>query len=327
METNLQGPIFILGAHKSGTTLLRNVLDGHPQLSVIPFESHIFEVLGIWLENPYRISLRIKRKDRNEFIDSAIENIKHYNSLNNPYADAILKDLVDEDKFKKSLNCSGPMDTDKDRILAYFNAIVYALDMDLSKIFVEKSVENYEYACYLKKIFPNAKFVHVLRNPYANVVSLRKYRQKSRNNYPRLDRVVETIKLSYYYAYKNSMLLDDYKVIKYEKLVSNPDIVVKEMADYLGIKFDDILLTPTSQSHAWKGNSTAEKAYESISRESVDKWIKDIYCIEAKAINRYLSFALEAYGYKKETINCGIWWPLRRESWRSYLNNRLYLFS
>ena len=35
-------PIFILGCTKSGTTLLRNLFDGHPDLFIIPFETHFF---------------------------------------------------------------------------------------------------------------------------------------------------------------------------------------------------------------------------------------------------------------------------------------------
>ena len=31
-------PVFICGAHRSGTTLLRNLLDGHPALGVLPSE-------------------------------------------------------------------------------------------------------------------------------------------------------------------------------------------------------------------------------------------------------------------------------------------------
>jgi hypothetical protein len=33
-----QNPVFICGAHRSGTTLVRDILDGHPQLVVLPSE-------------------------------------------------------------------------------------------------------------------------------------------------------------------------------------------------------------------------------------------------------------------------------------------------
>jgi hypothetical protein len=34
----IQHPVFVCGVHRSGTTLVRNLLDGHPQLVVLPSE-------------------------------------------------------------------------------------------------------------------------------------------------------------------------------------------------------------------------------------------------------------------------------------------------
>jgi hypothetical protein len=42
--------IFILGAHKSGSSLLRSLLDGHPQLFAIPLETHLFQTAGFGYE-------------------------------------------------------------------------------------------------------------------------------------------------------------------------------------------------------------------------------------------------------------------------------------
>jgi hypothetical protein len=35
-------PVFICGVHRSGTTLVRNLLDGHPQLCVLPSEGTFY---------------------------------------------------------------------------------------------------------------------------------------------------------------------------------------------------------------------------------------------------------------------------------------------
>ena len=39
-SSNITYPIFIGGSHKSGTTLLRNLLDGHESLNVLPGDGH-----------------------------------------------------------------------------------------------------------------------------------------------------------------------------------------------------------------------------------------------------------------------------------------------
>ena len=53
-----QKPIFIFGPHKSGTSLLRSLLDGHPDLFSIPIESHVFSGMGM--------GIRYEKKKQND---------------------------------------------------------------------------------------------------------------------------------------------------------------------------------------------------------------------------------------------------------------------
>ena len=53
-------PIFILGCHKSGTTLLRNLLDGHKDLFAVPTETHFLANIGYWVKYSYRKQLPFK---------------------------------------------------------------------------------------------------------------------------------------------------------------------------------------------------------------------------------------------------------------------------
>ena len=68
-------PIFILGCTKSGTTLMRNLFDGHPDLFVIPFESHFFQNTGRGIEYSYRRTRPTSRtiEDKKEGLISWIE--------------------------------------------------------------------------------------------------------------------------------------------------------------------------------------------------------------------------------------------------------------
>lgn len=53
-ETN--GPIFILGCTKSRTSMMRNLFDGHPDLFIVPAESHFFQNIGFWINYFFRRS-------------------------------------------------------------------------------------------------------------------------------------------------------------------------------------------------------------------------------------------------------------------------------
>lgn len=56
----LRKPIFIASIHKSGATHLRTILDGHPNIFAIPFESHFFQLV-----NEYQFQLPVKLKKIN----------------------------------------------------------------------------------------------------------------------------------------------------------------------------------------------------------------------------------------------------------------------
>jgi hypothetical protein len=62
IKTNLfnQHPIFIAGTHKSGTSLIRSLFDGHSNIYSIPMETHYFQLNKFWVDNEYRKQNPIK---------------------------------------------------------------------------------------------------------------------------------------------------------------------------------------------------------------------------------------------------------------------------
>lgn len=320
-----EDPIFILGAHKSGTSLVRNLLDDHKELSVIPFESHFLELLGFWIENPTRTNVP-EELTNEEFVERAVEFAGRFNKKDNPYGDVVLSQKMNITKLKNILEEKENLDSEEARIQAYLEGIQVSLDHQRGKRIVEKSVENFEYAVYLSKLFPKARFIHILRNPYSNVVALRKFKQKGMKAYPRLDTVLETVRLSYYYAEKNKKVIDNYKVIKYEDLLESPEDLMKELSAFLKIGFSDTLLEPTSQGKKWFGNSTTDERKKGVSAKGIDAWKKSIKPMEVEAVNRKMAYALSIYGYAKLKRSGTIWARYKKESLSKYLNNRIYLF-
>lgn len=321
----IKDPIFILGAHKSGTSLLRNLLDGHEELSVIPFESHFLELIGFWIENATRPN-DLENLCREDFLERAVEFAKQFNKKDSPYGEVILSRKIDLAKFEKFLLRSEGLEYEDKRIEVYLEAIQVALDLDRDKRLVEKSVENFEYAMYLKMLFPRARFIHILRNPYSNAVALRKFKQKGMKVYPRLDKILETIRSSYYYAEKNQKSIQDYRVIKYEELLDSPKIILKELSQFLEIKFDTSLLLPTSQGEKWLGNSTSGDQKIGISAKGIDAWKKGIKNIEIEAVNRKMGHCLSHFNYPRIETSGSIWLKVGKESLSKYVNNRIYIF-
>lgn len=321
-----QEPVFILGAHKSGTTLLRNLFDGHPRLFTIPVESHFFQLKGHWVDNEYR-----SRKPSNYPPEALIQHyynwIHRCNETCDPIADAFAKGLFDMDRFQQSMK-SKKVQTEKEWMTLYFQSIyesIYAKPIKESIRIIEKSVEHAEFALNIKSMFPKAKFIHIMRNPYANLVSLRKFKS-NKFGFPILPRLLKTLYNNYYFLYKNKEWISDYYVIRYEDLLTEPETTIKALCQFVGIKEDPILFRPTFQGKDWQGNSTTGRKFEGIYAGNLDAWKKFIYPIEIYYINRMFDFVLSDYNYEKVFSPGKFWKPVKGESMKRYLANRAYRY-
>jgi len=321
-------PIFIVGAHKSGTTLLRCLMDNHPQLFAIPFETHPFQILGRWILYEYRKQEPITIT-KNEILKRAQQWIQKNNRRQEIMGDGFVKGHLDEELFDKTFSRKLSTQINPKSILsAYFSSIYQAVtskENSNTKRYVEKSVDNVEYAIDLAKYFPDAKFIHLVRNPYANVVSLRKF--KSRNfGAPLFFRLLDTLKTSYYFLHRNSNLITHYKIITYEELVMHPEKVIPTLCSFLNIKEDELLYQPTLLGKPWRGNSSRGEKHNKISSSSVDRFKNEIHPIEVYYVNRLFNSVIDRYDYEKIPYTGGFWKPLRGENMVRYLANRLYKY-
>jgi len=326
----MRAPIFISGIHKSGTTLLRSLLDDHPQLFVIPFETHYFQNFGQWVRNPYRKQNPVKLHV-DEIINAFTKWIEHYNTTDNVLADSAIAGSIDPDIFKKSFSDQDESTSHKDRIELYFRSVARALgkpsdDQDKEFRFVEKSIENAEFSFAYQNLFPDAKFLHIIRNPYANIVSLRKFRMSGNKPYPLMHRMIETIRSNFYHLYQNSSFIRNFKLVKYEELVSEPEKIMRAVAEFLEIDYCESLLKPTVLGSDWHGNSTTGNKFKTVSADGLNKWQSEIKHPEVYYINRAVPFVFDDFGYTKIDDNAGFWLAIKEEPFRKYLANRLYRY-
>jgi hypothetical protein len=320
-------PIFLLGLHKSGTSLLRSIFDGHSQIFSIPIEAHFFQNMKYWVDNEYRKQYPVKL-NKNQIKEEFRNWIKFYNQLINPLADSVVKGIFNEQNFYKKISDIQEDFNDKTIMEKYYESIyfsIYNKPLNSELRIVEKSVENAEFAFELSTMFPKTKFIHILRNPYANIVSLRKFKSPIKS-YPFINRLLKTMYNSFYYLYKNKNILKNYYVLRYEDLVSDPEKYINEICKFAMLDFEEILLKPTLLKKPWRGNSTFGNIYNSISSSNIDKWNKNIFPLEIYYINKYFSFILEDYQYKKIPLKGSFWKPVKYEGFKQYFANRVYKF-
>ncbi len=321
----MERPVFILGSHKSGTSLVRSLLQGVPDLFVVPLETHFFQFTGFWVDYALRRS-HPRHLTFEEALTRIQAHLQRSNTITSMTSDSKLVGRWDLIAFTSWLQKKG-----RDRFAmgdwrGFFDAYIEALHVGLfgqppdTARFVEKSVEHAEFAGLLKQLYPDATFVHIIRNPYATLVSLR--RHMSIAGYPMLGPALSALNNSYYFLYHNPQIVSDYLVIRYEDLLQQPTKVMRRIAEHIDIPFTSQLLIPTSLNGLWTGNSSSGQVFEGISTQPITAWRKHIQALETAFINLLFPHVLRDFGYERYPVLGSIYRPAPGEQIKTYIKNR-----
>jgi hypothetical protein len=322
----LFAPVFILGVHKSGTSLLRSLLDDTPELAVLPREPHFFERAGLGVSYPLRPS---PASDLSEtaFLRRVTNALRREMTDGNPYSDAPDFTGYDADVFLADGWRDGP-DTLASRYERYAEALWWTITSHPlgGRRVVDKSTEYLEFAPLLATFFADASFIHVVRNPYAVLVSYRSYKMKYAGAYPDLRVIGRALAYGAYWQFRNTATMQSYSVVRYEDLACRPADSMRQVADSIRSPFHEGMLNPTLLGDRWGGNSTTDSSFAGVSDTRLEAWRTEITPAEVRAVNAALPGALlERLGYEQLPT------PSRRATLRrhskeasgDYLRNRL----
>lgn len=239
-------PLFICGSMKSGTTLLIHLLDSHPKLLVMPGDSWFFNELNKW--------------NRLEFKDIAFYWI--HRIVNPTGQEPFWFFGKEEETFKVFLFYLKYFLQNSDKhvfvcvVMSFYAVYLFLSNPPSKKYWVEKTPQNELNAQKLSRMFPKAKFIHVLRDPLNNIASLRKLDTYRRWKGSTLSHA-RVIKRLFRSAQKNLEKIgnENYLIIKYEELTKNPSLVMNRICAFLDIEYDQTLLTPTENGKLAISNS------------------------------------------------------------------------
>jgi hypothetical protein len=207
----------------------------------------------------------------------------------------------------------------------YADAVHLSLyEQPCEKRLVEKSVGNEEFVSEIIAMFPDAKFLHVLRNPYSNLVSLRHYAMRENRGYPRLMPLMQAIESSYYFLLKNLGLVENYLPVPYERILEFPEITMQIVSRFLNIEFKDSLLSPSSLGDFWSGNSSRGIEFTGINKDNMSRWEKEVNALEIAYVNKAIPFVFDMFRYNQIDTRRYLK-PMAKESPLMYLTNRIQL--
>ena len=299
METNKvnkkeKAPIFIVGAPRSGTTLLQYMLRSHPDICMPTGESHFIIPL-------------LKNSER--FGDlSRLENVKN-----------VLSEMYNQSQSF--------LDTD-------LHGIHFDVD-SIAKIILERDINSMEgiisllfqlnatgegkarwgdktpyyvlHIPYLKKYFPDAKFIHIIRDGRDCALSM-----FNRQNDFGIINVYHAAKYWQQYVeigYEEGRKLgkEDYLELRYEDLLNDPEVSLRKVCDFLDESFYDSLINFKKSS----GQGKTPLLQSPIQKQNQNKWKKEMSFHSIKIFEGAAGSTLKKYEYELMNPSYKMSWLLR----------------
>lgn len=269
--------IFIFSQPRSGSTMLQFILANHPEIAT---------TAEPWLILPFLHILEIRAYHPNYRFYTAQNAVRNFlNTFPNK-----------EEIFQKSL--------------AQFIKNFYSIKIkeEQCKYFLDKTPLNYLIIPEIFSMFPNAKYIFLLRNPLAVLYSILDtwvgndwYRLSfhKRNLLEAPFRLLEGIEL----LGKNA------NVINYERIIEYPKQEFKNICNYLEIKFipDMIYYGEIKKSVTQMGDTKGIYEYHQPDSRNINKWHGLVESGQSKYLAKgYMQFLgkdiLEKMGYEIQNL-------------------------
>lgn len=295
-------PVFLGGHPKSGTSLLRALLDSHPQLVVYPEETVFFRRFlpqSMGLDFPAKLDLAQKTLThiftwRGENRPDSQEGYpdRDYSSISFDEVNKAMADILDEAGFRHDGDILSAA------ILAYGK--VSGLGQTGRRYWVEKSPYNEYYADQIFNWWQEARCIYIVRDPRDNHASYqRKHPEWSAEFF------AANWKRSVDACLKNVVRYGEQRcrLIRYEDLVQKPQETLNQITEFLGIENNPSLTQPTRAGASWKGNSMFADQFSAISTTPLGRWKETLDLTEAAVIELMAEELMKVLQYKPQVAH------------------------
>lgn len=298
----LRRPIFICGHHRSGTTLLQQLLDWHPELVVLPSEGTYFSSFN------YVARTHPAPRDVDSFIADWIARLidpnypPHFKLGRSgqhgcPSVLFARRLLEWQTALLRSRPSPGLFSPLLALVAAYKDTV---LSRTAPRLWVEKTPLN-EINVHRFAAFSEARFIQMVREPKATLASLlerlRAVGARDRDVFVHARRIRRSLRLA---RSHRDQYQDRYLVVRYEDLTDNPAREMERVRAFLGIAPDPILSTPTAGGCAVGSNSSFVRSDSGLILRSRHSPV--LSPAELRLINALTASAARPFGYDIEDL-------------------------
>jgi hypothetical protein len=292
---------FILGRPRSGTTLMRTLLDAHPSVN-IPLENsgmiHLY----------FKYS-RVSRWDGKKLTE-LWNDFRDLNFIENWHLDWVcIKDIFDR--------VSGTQLSFHEVIKVFYFFYQSEFAKDQITCLGDKSPLNSLYSKELYRAFPQSKFIHLVRDYRANLASMSKHSVFSPSSTVILMQWKKSVRQIGKLATQHP---ESYLQIKYEELVSNPEDTCREICKFLNVRYIPEILDSEYRKNAVRNiyNSTFLNQWQpdlsgKITGSNINKWRGELGAGTIRKADYIAGEMGRQFNYEPESEGSGLTFILATE--------------
>jgi hypothetical protein len=179
---------------------------------------------------------------------------------------------------------------------------------DGDQMFVDKTPQNLYHVVTLMNWFPDAKVIHMIRDPRAVLTSdwtkrMREYPQ--RGYFPfRIPRALYSVMIVFHVSltWRYAARLDrryekrfpkNYLLVRFEDVVLESELTIRKVSDWLGVAYEASMAVPPSKGSSFDSGSTS-----GMDKKTLDRWQSTLEPWMVLIVKAFCGRAMKKFDYR-----------------------------
>lgn len=280
-------PVFVVGAPRTGTTLVKEILNRHPDVHLFD-EVHFFE--RVW-DDRGRLGDLTDPASRARAIERVLDIVRRFGS------DADVASELTPAEYEARLVRAGPSYPGLARVLFTAQAARKG-----AAVWGDSSPQDILYLATILSWWPDARIVALVRDPRGFLSSYKNYHRRNVATYRER---YNPLPVSMLWKGYMTALLEAEKApwgravlrFRYEDLVADPEAQVRRLAAHVGVEFADTMLQVERANTSFVESGGAPR--KGIFDSSKDRWRTELTPTEIWLGERIFGEMMPAFGYER----------------------------
>jgi hypothetical protein len=274
LNSELSNPIFIVGAPRSGTTLLSTMLNRHPAISICDETYYFYYVYSRQRAFGNLTDIENRRRLVESYLDTG-----RIRSMD-----------VDRSALEQAMTSEGT-----DYAEMFISLMRSYARLHGKRRYGEKTPHHALHAELLRRIYPGCRLIHIVRDPRDVVASL--MRMPWAASSPSANARLWS---NFVQAAERCQGSENFLRVHYEHLVLDPESELQRICAFLGERFSTQMLMsqPDAKAYRW----WFERAQRPVTNERIRKWDEQLSPEQVAVVERIAASPMQALGYIPEGL-------------------------